>query len=163
MPLRSKHRAAPELPIRVPTALNQAVGAPRQIPQSHSERLLVCKELKGSQSHCDGAARRVAEHNQIARVAPSRTQLAPGDGRKINKIRGRERKKTSAGGNRLFECTEPNDLCLCSLCTVYGHRRTMSGTWLRSQDLERINQSCPCAAVACFTSTTRSKSSIRFI
>jgi hypothetical protein len=94
-----------------------------------------------------------------------RAGLAPGDGRKTNEIRLKPAAAERGSRSRPFECTMPNVLFLCSLHTNYGHQRTMSGTWLRSQDLELTNLRSLCAAVACFTmhSTTRSKSSNRFI
>jgi hypothetical protein len=46
-------------------------------------------------------------------------------------------KRNRGSRSRPFGCTKPNDLCLYSPRTFYGHRRTMSGgTWLRSQGLE---------------------------
>jgi hypothetical protein len=50
-------------------------------------------------------------------------------------------KRNRGSRSRPFECTKPNDICLCSLRTNYGHRRTMCGTWLCSQDLELTNRS----------------------
>jgi hypothetical protein len=91
--------------------------------------------------------------------------IAPGDGRKTNEIRPKPAaaERGSRAGLLNVRNTKPNVLFLYNRCTNYGHRRTMSGTWLRSQDLELTNLRSLCAAVACFTSTTRSKSSNRFI
>jgi len=102
-------------------------------------------------------------NSALLAVFPHKWALAaPGDGRKTNEIRLKPAAAERGSRSRPFECTKPNDLCLYRPCTFYGHRRTMSGTWLRSQGLELTNKGGASAAVACFASTTRSKSSIRF-